>query len=206
MIWKEKRLLLAILGVLLLANTVFFFTYRVQYQSRLDDLDARLQQAETRLEQTRNARIKAEQTYRGYKQTEADVKKIYDEYWSTREERLTAMIAEVKRLTVASSLVPASIGFTQADIQVKTQPQRGENVRRSKESIGANEVGITFGVEGTYQQVRRLINLLELSRQFVIIDSIALTQGDAGRLRFNLHIKTLFRDDAARDDAANDRL
>src|SRR5205807_1245036 len=40
MIWREKRILLIVLGVLLLANTIFFFTYRVQYVSRLEDLDA----------------------------------------------------------------------------------------------------------------------------------------------------------------------
>lgn len=203
MIWKEKRVLLVILSLLLLANTVFFFTYRVRYQSRLDDLDARLEQAENRLEQIRSSRVKAEQTYRGYKQTEADVRKVYDEYWSTRAQRLTAMIAEVKRLTVASSLVPTSIGFTQADVQVKAV-QRAQSTRGKSESIGANEVGITFGVQGTYEQVRRLINLLELSRQFVIIDSIGLSQAE-GALRFNLHIKTLFRDDAP-EAAANNRL
>ena len=35
MIWREKRVLLIVLGVLLAANTVFFFTYRVQYKNRL---------------------------------------------------------------------------------------------------------------------------------------------------------------------------
>lgn len=203
MIWKEKRVLLIILGLLLLANTIFFFTYRVRYQSRLDDLEARLTTAENRLEQTRTSRVRAEQTYRSYKQTEADVQKIYSEYWSTREQRLTAMIAEVKRLTVASSLVPTTIAFTQADVKVKAE--RSAAARRREGSIGANEVGITFGVQGTYEQVRRLINLLELSRQFVIIDQIGLTEGDAGVLRFNLHIKTLFRDTAPQN-VANNRL
>ena len=51
MIWREKRVLLIVLGLLLLANTIFFFTYRVQYVSRLQDLDARQEQTQTKLEQ-----------------------------------------------------------------------------------------------------------------------------------------------------------
>lgn len=204
MIWREKRVLLIILGLLLAANTIFFFTYRVRYQARLTDLDDRMAQAEGQLEQARSARIRVEQAYRGYKQTEADVAKIYDEYWATQAERLTAMIAEVKRLTVASSLVPTAIGFAESPVKVKIASDR-QNRRGKNESIGATEVGITFGVQGTYEQVRRLINLLELSRQFVIIDQIGLTSSDGQTLQFNLHVKTLFRDDESAR-AANDRL
>ena len=191
MIWREKRVLLIVLGVLLLANTVFFFTYRVRYQSRLTDLDERMEQAETRLAEARASRVKAEQTYRSYKQIEADVAKIYNEHWATQTERLTPMIAEVKRLTQASSLVPATIGFSLTE--VKTEAPGGPS--RKGRSVGAKEVGISFGVAGTYEQVRRLINLLELSRQFVILKQISLAQREGNTLQFNLDVKTLFRDD-----------
>lgn len=201
MIWREKRVLLIVLGVLLLANVVFFFTYRVRYQSRLDDLDQRMEQAETRLADARTVRVRAEQTYRGYKQIEADVRKIYDEHWATQEERLTAMIAEVKRLTVASSLVPASVSYTAKEVKT-TGP---DVTSRSRRGVGATEVGIQFGVAGTYEQVRRLINLLELSRQFVIIDALTLAQAEGQNLNFALNVKTLFRDDE-KTRAANNRL
>ena len=198
MIWREKRILLIILGLLLAANLVFFFTYRVQYQSRLQELDDRLAQAEGQLEQARTARIRAEQTYRGYKQVETDVDRIYNEQWATQHERLTAMIAEVKRLTVASSLVPTTIGFNQSTIDVKKAQALPGGPRRGRRSIGATEVDITFGVSGTYEQVRRLINLLELSRQFVIIKQIGLTAPDGQNLQLNLLVKTLFREDDPR--------
>lgn len=191
MIWREKRVLLIVLAVLLAANAVFFLTYRVRYQSRLTDMDERLAQAETTLNRARSARIRAEQQYRSYKQVEADVAKIYNEYWGTRAERLTPMIGEVKRLTVASSLVPQTISFTETKVSVKTTAER----RVKKAPIGANEVGIQFGVTGTYEQVRRLINLLELSRQFVIIDQIGLAAQEGQTLNFNIQVKTLFRDE-----------
>ena len=188
MIWREKRLLLFVLGALLLANTMYFFTYRVRYQSRLDGVEQDLAQKEGQLEQAHLARLKAEQRYQAYRQIERDVKVVFDDYWSTEPERLTKMIAEVKRLTVASSLEPAGYGFTKDQV-------KNDDPARRRANIGATEVGIGFGVAGSYEQVRRLINLLELSQQFVIIDQISLSSGDGANLTVTLHLKTLFRDD-----------
>jgi len=200
MIWREKRVLLIVLGVLLFANIGFFFTYRVQYQSRLQALDDRLAQAEGQLEQARTARVRAEQTYRSYKQIETDVDRIYNQHWATQSERLTAMISEVKRLTVASSLVPTTVTYSQNAVAAKKQLRGATNAPRrvQRDSIGATEVGITFGVHGTYAQVRRLINLLELSDQFVIISQIGLSAREGQVLDLNLLIKTLFREDDLR--------
>ena len=185
MIWREKRVLLIILGVLLAANTIFFFTYRVQYQNRLDGLEERLNQAESQLKDARNARGAAEQRYASYRKIQSDVQTIYDRQWSTEAQRLSALITEVKKLAAASQLIPPSYSFTEQQQKVKG------GVR------GARTVAITFTVQGNYQQVRRLINLLELSRQFVIIDHISLSSADGQLLTVNLTLKTLFRDTQA---------
>jgi len=188
MIWREKRVLLIILGLLLAANAVYFFTYRVSYQSRLDDREQELTQKEAELARAHAARVKAERTFQAYRQVERDVQRVFDEHWATQEERFTRLVAEVKRLTTASSMVPASVGFSAA---VVTDPEAN---RRKKVAIGATEVGIAFGVEGTYEQVRRLINLLELSQQFVIIDQIGLSSREGQNLALTIHLKTLFRE------------
>lgn len=191
MIWREKRILLIVLGVLLLANTVFFFTYRVQYESRLESLDADLKQLEGERDQARNARIRAEQTLRSYRKVEGDVMLVFNEHWSTERERFTALFTEVMRLAVASSLEPAAYSFEKG--QAKRVSVSGPGSRR--EDLGATEIGISFGVSGTYEQVRRLINLLELSRQFVIIEGISLTAGANDTLGLSLKLKTIFRDE-----------
>ena len=85
MIWREKRVLLILLALVLAANTMFFFTYRVQYQSRLDTLDERLAQVEGELDQARTARIKAEQTLQSYRKVENDVLQVFNEHWSTQQ-------------------------------------------------------------------------------------------------------------------------
>jgi hypothetical protein len=188
MIWREKRVLLIILAVILLANTVFFFTYRVQYQSRLDALDERLAQVESELNEVRNTRIRAEQTLQSYRKVENDVLVVFNEHWSTQPERFTKMFGEVVRLAVASSLVPSTYSFAQGSEKRVSSGSR-------REALGATEVSISFGVQGTYQQARRLINLLELSRQFVIIEAITLAAADEQTLSLDLKLKTIFRDE-----------
>ncbi|MFP5245740.1 MAG: hypothetical protein ACLGH0_03515 [Thermoanaerobaculia bacterium] len=203
MIWREKRILLGILGVLLLANLVFFFTYRVQYQSRLDALDTRLEELERQVDEARLARIKTERTLQAYRKVESDVQQIFNQHWSTQTRRLTLLISEVKRLAVASSLIPQSYSYERGDVKPVTTGGR------NKETVGASEVSMGFSVRGSYEQARRLINLLELSRQFVIIESIGLVAGEGDVLTLNLRLKTIFRDDSEGDDAsgaANNRL
>jgi hypothetical protein len=186
MIWREKRILLVVLTILLLANTLFFFTYRVQYVSRIQDLVGREEQSKARLDQARHARVTAEQQLAAYKKVQTDLQVLYNERWSTPMMRLTALIDEVKKLAAASQLQPPSYQFSNSGTK-----------NDAKGAVGTSTVGIAFTVQGNYEQVRRLINLLELSNQFVIIDGISLaTNGTTPEkaLTLNIRLKTLFRD------------
>ena len=197
MIWREKRILLSILGLLLLGNIVFFLTYRVQYQARLDEMDERLAQAEGQLAKTRQSRATAEAKLQSYKKVERDIAQVFNEHWSTRPRRLTLLIGEVKRLADASNAVPRTYSFGSQD-EVKAAGTRGRDI-----ALGANEVSITFSVDASYDQIRRMINLLELSQQFIIIEGVSLSAADENKLNLNLDLKTLFRDDEAPAAAAN---
>lgn len=184
MIWREKRVLLTILGILLLANTAFFFTYRVQYENRLEDLQSRLSGSEGKLERARAARAAAQQQLDAYKKTQTDIQALYNQRWATEPERFTALVTEIKKVTAASQLIPRALSFSE-----QTESAKGGGT-------GTATVHITFSVQGTYQQVRRLINLLELSDQFVIIDAISLGGGGEKdqALTLNLRLKTIFRE------------
>lgn len=183
MIWREKKIPLIILGILLAANIFFFFTYRVQYQNRLHDEEGRKAAAEQRLAAVARQRTTAEQQIAAYRKARKDLQAVYDDRWSTQPQRLTALINEVKRLASASEMVPPAYSFGRSE----KDP--------TKAGIDTSTVTITFTVHGTYQQVRRLINLLELSNQFVIIDSVALNGAaqENTPLTLNLHLKTIFR-------------
>jgi hypothetical protein len=184
MIWREKRIWLIVLGVALAADIFVFVTYRVQFQRRIEDVEARKVQAEEQLAQAKANRRSSEQTFTNYRRVQADLDNLYNTRWATETERFTTLINEVKRLAAASQLTPPSYTFARMDEK-----------EALKTGIGTSTVAITFTVQGNYQQIRRLINLLELSEQFVIIDSLAVSAagGDPNNLNLSLRLKTLFR-------------
>jgi Tfp pilus assembly protein PilO len=196
MIWREKRVLLLILAALLIGNVVFFLTYRVQYQSRLDDMDQRLAQAEGQLETTRRARAAADAQVQAYKKVERDIAAVFDDHWSTRPRRLTLLITEIKRLADASNAIPQTYTFG-ADEELKAATVAAGQRGGRQVAIGANEVSISYSVDASYDQIRRLINLLELSNQFVIIEGLSLSAGNENQLTLTLKLKTVFRDEQA---------
>ena len=179
MIWREKKWLLIGLGAFLLANVVFFVTYRVQYEERVQDLNAKLEEAQDRLKKARNERATAEQELITYQETVKNIEIIYGDIWSTSDRRLASLIIEIRQLADKSGLTLKAIDY---------------DLSAQKKELGANFFVVSFGVQGTYAQIRRLINLIELSRQFVIIDEISLTGDPAGSalLQMNLQLKTLF--------------
>lgn len=199
MIWREKRILLIVLAVLLVANTVFFFTYRVQYENRLRDLNTRRDTVKAELDAARRARLNSEQQLAGYHKIETDIHAIYDDEWATQSERLTPFIAEVMRLAAASQLVPHSYAFA---------GQKKDASKTASKEAGANavEVSVAFQVEGTYQQIRTLIHRLETSNQFMIIDQITLGSETGDKLNMTIRVKTLFRGNAAGPRTSNQEL
>lgn len=94
---------------------------------------------------------------------------------------LTRIIAEVKQLSRQAGLEPRQITYDRESIE-------GENVMRRS---------LVFPVEGTYQELRQLINFLELSDSFLILEEVRLRGDEAGgaNLRIDLTISTLFLED-----------
>lgn len=186
MMWRERKIPLIVMAVLLVGNILFFFTYRLDYQSRLNDMDARMEQAQRQLSDAQRARMGAEQQLAGYAKVRHDLEVLYNERWSTQAKRFTQLFQEVKKLATASHFDPRSYAFSRTETVVS---------KNDPANAGNTMVGMSFTVQGTYEQARQLINLLELSNQFVIIDSIGLGGGnDPKNLTLSIHLKTMFRD------------
>lgn len=181
MIWREKKWLLISLGAVLLANLLYFVTYRVRYEERVNDLEKRLSEAQDKLQRARNERVAAETELATYRDTVKNIETVFSEIWSTSDKRLAPLIVEIRKLTSRSGLTLKAVGYDRAD---------------QKKELGASSFGVSFGVQGTYEQLRRLINLVEISRQFIIIDEISLSSDAANpaQLQMNLRLKTLFHD------------
>ena len=194
MIWREHKISLTVIALLLLGNIFFFFTYRVQYQNRLRDLETRKEDAQRRLAEAQRARVAAQQQLASYDKIRTDLESLYNERWSTQTARFTRLFQEVKRLATASQFDPHSFSFTRAESDSLRKDAGG--------SAGSTVVVVAFTVQGTYEQARRLINLIELSDQFMIIDGIGLTGGNSADLKtltLSIRLKTLFHDPVAPD-------
>ena len=112
------------------------------------------------------------------------IAELYAERFSTRRQRLTEVTIEVKWLARQAGLDPQAITYPEERI----------------ESYGLVKRSFKFGVQGTYAELRRFINLLELSPSFLTLEGVTLAQGTQGaELRMDLALSTLFAtEDAGR--------
>lgn len=103
---------------------------------------------------------------------------LYGERLGTEGERLTAVLTEVQGLAERAGLRPTSFQYPDDPI----------------DEYGLIERAIQFGVSGTYEQLRRFVNFLELSERFLTLGEVGLS-GSASRaedLKISLRVSTLF--------------
>ena len=98
------------------------------------------------------------------------------------------MIVELQTLATKSGLKPPARSYNWSE-------------QASGETTGAETLTVAFRVEGTYEQIRNLINLIEMSPHFIIIQQIDLVDTSDGgqKLGLSLSLKTLFRNDEQRE-------
>jgi Tfp pilus assembly protein PilO len=177
--WQRRRLWLpaatfVLLGLVLLAGYELVLAGRLGLQSgalasRRDELD----------ELTRRRRETEALVARG-RSTRAAIAELYDKRLGSEATRLTAVMLEVKHLARQAGLAGMEV------INYQDEPVQG---------LPLIKKSITFSLQGTYDQLRAFIDLLELSATFLSLDEIRVHGGDAndgGRLRLQVRLSTLF--------------
>ncbi|MCH9648516.1 MAG: type 4a pilus biogenesis protein PilO [Deltaproteobacteria bacterium] len=107
------------------------------------------------------------------------IQEMYSLRLATQQQRLTAIVSEVRELARESGLEPNSVSYPEQSFQ----------------DFGLQQKSFVFSVAGRYEDLRRLINALELTPSFLILDEISLNEqggGSRGSLRISLRISTLF--------------
>lgn len=105
------------------------------------------------------------------------IRMLYEERLSTQSERLTQSIAELRQLARQSGLVPDRVSYPE----------------QSLGDFGLIQKSFVFSVSGSYAELRRLINTLELTESFLTLEEIRLGGGNEGEeLRISLRLSTLF--------------
>lgn len=187
-IWRQRLWIWLPALLFFLANAAAFTVYRLGYAGQVQSLEASLEEVDEQLApQNQKSRV-LEQRLQRARATEVAVRKLYDEVFATRAERLTKVTAEVRSLARKAGLNPRTISYPQREI----------------EDYGLVKRSFVFPVEGTYEELRQFLNMLELTDSFLTLEAITLSEegGDEGpELRMNLTLSTLFAEESGSESS-----
>jgi len=134
-----------------------------QLNQEIDRLDLMTQQARAERDQVAK--------------TGETLERIDGELFGKLDDRMTAVLREVGMASRGAGLLPG--GFSYREV--------------INDRTGGVRFGIVFSVEGTYEQIRSLLESLQASPQFLIIDSISFKGEEDARsqiLSIRLQVST----------------
>lgn len=176
--WRDRKRSWLSAAAFFVVNALVFGFYLINYAGEGAGLERRLTRVRGDLATVETRVSDLESSLAVATQNDQNVADFYEARLATEEERLTAIIAEVKRLARVAGLDPRRISYPTEEIA----------------DFGLVKRSMTFSVSGTYAQLRRLINLLELSDYFLTLRRVELRGADdrGSALRIQLEISTLF--------------
>lgn len=174
-IWRRRVGLWLPALVFLLVNLVALVVYPLRFAARVEVTAEEIEEQRAVLTELVDRRQDLEAQQQAIERTRLAIDEMYGERLATESERLTRIIAEVKDLASRSGLTPPAVSYPTEQL----------------EEYGLRRRGFVFSVEGTYPDLRKFVNLLELSNTFLTLEEVGLTEG-SGRLRIQLRISTLF--------------
>jgi Tfp pilus assembly protein PilO len=180
-IWRRRLWVWVPALVFFLANAGAFAVYKLGYAGQVESLQETLDEQRQTLKRLAAQQREIEAMLARVRTNEQQVEQLYAERLSTRSRRLTGITAEVKELAKKSGLVPKTLSYPEEDIQ----------------DFGLIKRSFVFSVSGTYGELRKLINLLEVSPSFLSIDEVQVAGSTEGpELRIDLSLSTLFAKDS----------
>ncbi len=170
------------------------FYYQATYAGQLDKLEDRYGNRATRLESHRSEVERAEEFLQRVAEQDRQVGTLYRDHFATESERFTRVLREIRTLARRAGLDPRSFSYPGSEI----------------DAYELNRLGIRFSVDGTYDQLRTFINFLELTDQFLTLESVKLAGGKGdrdARLQLRFGASTMFaQNDAESLELANEVL
>jgi Tfp pilus assembly protein PilO len=164
-IWTQRLWVWVSALAFLAINGIGLLVYQFAYSDRVKTLQLDLRDQNQRLTGARADRQHLQDLLRQARINRERVWQLYDEHFSTRRRRLTGVTAEVKDLARRAGLQPRSISYPEEQIQ----------------QYGLIKRSFIFSVDGTYADLRKFVNLLELSDSFLTLEDISLSEEGPGR-------------------------
>jgi Tfp pilus assembly protein PilO len=174
-LWLDRPRAWAVPLALLLAAAVALGAYQLAFADRVGALRSEVERERQELERLRGQRQQLEELVARAEQSRDGVRELYDLHFATESERFTTFLREVKQLAEQAGLRPTSLDYPDREL----------------EDYELIERAVVFSVEGSYQELRRFVNFLELSDSFVILRSITV-RGGGNELGLSLQLATLF--------------
>jgi Tfp pilus assembly protein PilO len=175
-IWRQRLWVWLPALILFLVNAGAFTVYRLGYAGNVQSLAREIEGERTELKKLAADRVALEQLIARADANRRQVAGLYDRF-ATRRQRLTEVTAEVQGLARKAGLDPRSISYPEQEI----------------EDYGLVKRSFVFSVEGSYLDLRKFLNLLELSDSFLTLEDATLSETSKGpELRINLTLSTLF--------------
>jgi hypothetical protein len=177
-IWRRgfRRWLPALCA--LLVGVGLFALYQSRFSGRVEVSARALERGRLELARLRADHRRLEGELALVRTNREHLDEFYHRRLATESERLTRVIAEVKELARRSGLEPQAISYPEQAIA----------------GAGLSKRSFVFAVAGSYADLRKLVNLFELSDSFLTLEQVSLGGGaDRGnQLQINLSLSTLF--------------
>lgn len=187
-IWRRRLWVWLPAVIFFVTNAAAWSVYKLGYAGQIEGVEQSLAEKtrarDLRLKERRDLEAQVEQV----RTNRAQVSELYTKRFATRRQRLTAVTAEIKDLAAKAGLDPSAFTYPEEEI----------------EDFGLVKRSFLFSVEGTYAELRKFVNLLELSPSFLTVEEVQLTGGgeDGPELRLSLIVSTLFAKEPSAGGAA----
>ena len=173
----ERRWLWLPAVLLLALNGVLYLGYRTLLSERFDLAAMKRERLEKDYQAATDQRNGLQRTLDGWQAAESGIAEFYARV-GRREEKLPQLMKEIDELVRKVGTVPHRINFGQSEVP----------------EADLVEFSIEFPFEGDYASVRNLLNLLEVTPSFLIVDQFNI--GSSGELqekvRLQFRLRTAF--------------
>ncbi len=162
-----------------LLNLALFSTYRIVYAGQVVSLRQRLEHREAELRDLQAKAAELDKLVESARSTRDTLGDLYTHRLASERIRFTKVAAEVRELARRSGLEPNSMSYPTEEI----------------EDYGLVKRLFTFSVTGSYVELRRFINLLEVTPTFITLEQVGLSGEKGADLQIRLTLSTLFADE-----------
>ncbi len=175
-IWRRRLWIWLPALLFFLANAGAFTVYRLGYAGNVQSLGRDIDGEKAELKKLESDRLGLEKLISRADANRRQVDGLYQRF-ATRRQRLTDATAEVQNLARRAGLDPRSISYPEQEI----------------EDYGLVKRSFVFSADGTYLNLRKFLDLLELSDSFLTLEDASLSEASKGQeLHINLTLSTLF--------------